>query len=148
MDVKITNNADKFRDALPKQIEQALIAIGMTAESHAKRKCPVDTGRLRNSITYLVSGQGPKTVEYTARERYITKTGKKSKGRKTVNYNYQTGDASGDTSNSVYIGTNVEYAAAIELGTSKMAARPFLKPAATEHSKEYKKLVEMALKGE
>ena len=33
MDVKITNNANKFRNALPEQIEQALIAIGMTAET-------------------------------------------------------------------------------------------------------------------
>lgn len=56
MDVKITNNADKFRDALPKQIEQALIAIGMTAETYAKRDCPVDTGRLRNSITHTYDG--------------------------------------------------------------------------------------------
>lgn len=52
MDVTITNNADKFRDELPKRIEQALIAIGLTAETYAKRDCPVDTGRLRNSISH------------------------------------------------------------------------------------------------
>lgn len=45
-----------------------------------------------------------------------------------------------------YIGTNVEYAPPVELGTSKMAARPYLKPAATEHSAEYKRLMEAALK--
>jgi hypothetical protein len=41
----------------------------------------------------------------------------------------------------------VEYAAFVELGTSRMKARPYLKPAATEHSAEYKSLAEQALKG-
>lgn len=43
---------------------------------------------------------------------------------------------------SAYIGTNVEYAAYVEYGTSKMAARPYLQPAATEHSEEYKAIFE------
>lgn len=54
IDVKITDNSNKFLDALPEQIEQALTAIGLTAESYAKADCPVDTGRLRNSITHAV----------------------------------------------------------------------------------------------
>lgn len=52
MDVTITNNSDEFRKELPNRIEQALIAIGLTAETYAKRDCPVDTGRLRNSISH------------------------------------------------------------------------------------------------
>jgi HK97 gp10 family phage protein len=106
-DVKITDNSGEFLDALPEQIEQALTAIGLTAESYAKRDCPVDTGRLRNSITNAV----------------------------------ETGEQS------VYIGSNVEYAAFVELGTSRMKARPYLRPAATEHTAEYKSLAEQALKG-
>lgn len=107
IDVKITDNSDEFLKALPEQIEQALIAIGLTAESYAKADCPVDTGRLRNSITNAVRSD----------------------------------------EESVYIGSNVEYAAFVELGTSRMKARPYLKPAATEHSAEYKSLAEQALKG-
>lgn len=107
IDVKITDNSGEFLDALPEQIEQALTAIGLTAESYAKQECPVDTGRLRNSITNAV------------------RTGEKA----------------------VYIGSNVEYAAYVELGTSLMKARPYLKPAATEHNAEYKSLAEQALKG-
>lgn len=42
---------------------------------------------------------------------------------------------------SAYIGTNVEYAPYVELGTSRMKARPYLKPAATEHSDEYRSIV-------
>ena len=53
---------------------------------------------------------------------------------------------------SVYIGTMVAkfpkdpYGKYVELGTSKMEAQPFLRPAATEHSSEYKKLMEDAMK--
>lgn len=54
VDVTITDNSGEFLNALPEQIEQALIAIGLTAESYAKDICPVDTGRLRNSITHAV----------------------------------------------------------------------------------------------
>lgn len=71
MNVTITDNSGLVKDALPEQIEKALIAIGMTAETYAKTDCPVDTGRLRNSITHEVRMN----------------------------------------ENSVYIGSNVEYAA-------------------------------------
>lgn len=106
IDVTITDNSDIFLNALPEQIEQALKAIGLTAESYAKDICPVDTGRLRNSITHAVD----------------------------VN------------EKSAYIGSNVEYAAIVELGSSKQRAQPYLTPAATQHSDEYKALAEQALK--
>lgn len=107
IDVKITDNSKEFLNALPTQIERALIAIGMAAETFAKRDCPVDTGRLRNSITHAVE--------------------------------------SGEQA--VYIGTNVEYGKYVELGTSRTKAQPFLGPAATEHSADYKALATEALKG-
>ena len=45
-----------------------------------------------------------------------------------------------------YIGTNVEYAAYVEMGTSKMKAQPYLKPAVVEHTDKYKQIVEQYLK--
>lgn len=54
MEVEFIDNSKEILEALSAQIEQALIAIGMTAESYAKADCPVDTGRLRNSITNAV----------------------------------------------------------------------------------------------
>lgn len=105
INVNLQSNADLFKNALPEQIAQALEVIGLTAERYAKELCPVDTGRLRNSISH-------------ARD-----------------------------DNAAYIGTNVEYAPYVELGTSKMKARPFLRPAATEHSAEYKDIVKSALQG-
>ena len=42
----------------------------------------------------------------------------------------------------VYIGTGVEYAAYVELGTVRTKAQPYLRPAATEHSGVYKRILE------
>lgn len=52
MNVVVESHLGEFKEALETQIEQALIAIGLTAETYAKDGCPVDTGRLRNSITH------------------------------------------------------------------------------------------------
>lgn len=52
MNVVVESHLGEFKEALETQIEQALIAIGLTAETYAKEGCPVDTGRLRNSITH------------------------------------------------------------------------------------------------
>lgn len=46
----------------------------------------------------------------------------------------------------VVVGTNVEYGVYVEYGTKKMAKRPFIKPAATEHSEVYKNIVKDELK--
>ena len=46
------------------------------------------------------------------------------------------------------IGTNVEYAPYVELGTSKNPnPKPFIEPAATNHSDEYRQIVEEILQG-
>lgn len=85
---------------------QALEVIGGMAESYAKAACPVDTGRLRNSITHQ---QESENVEV--------------------------------------IGSNVSYASFVELGTSKMSARPFLRPAAEGHAAEYAAILKSFLGG-
>ena len=102
VDIQFTDNADKALEELQRKMEMALTAIGAAAESHAKDYCPVDTGRLRNSIS-------------------------------------NTHDA-----DSAYIGSNVEYAAYVELGTSRRKAKPYLKPAVTQHTDEYKELAKQA----
>lgn len=53
-------------------------------------------------------------------------------------------DSGGDA---VYIGTNVEYAPYVELGTSRQKAQPFLRPAASEHGAQYRQVLEKALGG-
>lgn len=48
------NNAKLIESAMNKAIAAALEEIGLAAERFAKRACPVDTGRLRNSITHAL----------------------------------------------------------------------------------------------
>ena len=103
VDVNFTNNADDILRLLERGKRNALTAIGATAETYAKQETPVDTGRLRNSISHAVDGEA------------------------------------------VYIGSNVEYAPYVELGTSRAKAHHMLQKAATEHSVEYKRLAEDAV---
>ena len=49
--------------------------------------------------------------------------------------------------NTEVIGTNVEYAPYVELGTVKMSAKPFLRPAAENHSAEYKAVIQSFMGG-
>ena len=118
IEISLTDNSDLIKDALEDQVEQALTAVGITAENNAKREITravydtpesksgyVRTGRLRNSLTHSVAMN----------------------------------------EKAVYIGSNVEYAAYVELGTSRMRARPYLRPAVENYTDEYKNLVKQAL---
>ena len=67
IDVKITDNHDKFIKALQQQLHDAFEEIGQQAVAHAKETVPVDTGNLKNSIDYSVSDDNVKVgtdVEY------------------------------------------------------------------------------------
>lgn len=50
----VADNTDQVIEALGIAMARGLEAIGIQAEGHAKALCPVDTGRLRNSITHVV----------------------------------------------------------------------------------------------
>lgn len=99
------------REAIANAIDRALVAaleeVGLVAEGYAKRACPVDTGRLRNSITHIVD----------------------------------------EGTRHVIIGTNVEYAPYVELGTRHQEKQPFLKPAANDHYSTYKGIFLKHLRG-
>lgn len=111
MDMKIEMEVDNSELIISEKDEaviRALTTIGMLAEGYAKKALTdqkaVDTGRLRNSVSWAI------------------------------------------LDDSVYIGTNVEYAPYVELGTSKMAARPYLRPAVTDHVNKYKAVIRNEMK--
>ena len=134
MKVDYKDNSKEVLAALEKGKRNALTAIGATAETHTKENITadklVDTGRLRNSITYA-------TGDYSGIGTY-TDSNKKSYSDATAR-NTPKDDEVG-------IGTNVEYAAYTELGTQHIAAHHYLKRAVTEHKDEYKKLTVQAIK--
>lgn len=101
------NNAKLIEGAIENQILIALEEIGLLCEGYAKKLCPVDTGRLRNSITHVIS----------------------------------------NNENAVYVGSNVEYARAVEFGTSRQKAQPYLRPAAHDHTSQYQRIVRSKLGG-
>ena len=100
MSVIFTSHCKQALSAEQAARNRALEIIGGKAESYAKKLCPVDTGRLRNSITH---------------QQYDEHT--------------------------EVVGSNVSYAPFVELGTHKQKAQPFLRPAAENHTEEYKRIV-------
>ena len=136
--IEYRDNTEEVLNALEAAIRRGNEAIGMTAERHAKKKCPVDTGRLRNSITYALAGEETHVKSYKANKK---KAGEKE--RKTYTYE---GTADGKKGSGVYIGTNVEYAVFVENGAQGRTAVHFLQDAAANHSDEYKRLMEDSMK--
>lgn len=131
------DNTDEVLSKMEKAIERGLEAIGMTAEGHAKKKITqakaVDTGRLRNSITFAVSGKSANISSYSG-----------DHGEEGGTYS---GTAPNDKEKAVYIGTGVEYAIGIETGSHRKAGGVhFLQDAATGHTDEYKRLMEDSMK--
>lgn len=132
IDIQITDNSGEILRELENKKAAALEAVGISAEAFAKLySIPVRTGRLRNSISHAVKGDD------------------------------------------VYIGSNLYYAPFVELGTGIHASdgqgrkspwayqdskgvwhntigikpRHMLKKAASEHTEEYKRIIENQMKG-
>ena len=131
-DFHIENNADLTREAFEACIKRALDAIGQQAEGYAKesitRAGAVDTGRLRNSVAYS-------THEKFGSHDYTDNSGEN-------HYADTIGQAE---ENTVYIGTNVEYAPYIEYGHGSYAGVHFLKDAAGNHTDEYKDIIKQSM---
>ena len=148
MEVKFTDNSDEVLALLKAAAERAMERCGLQAEGYAKDLCPVDTGLLRNSITFAVAGEAPQIKTYRA-----------DKGDKKGSYS---GTAPQSPEHAVYIGTNVEHASYVECGTGAkntpggrpgswgyidaegkahhtngQRAQPYLKPAVANHKQTY-----------
>ena len=137
------DNTDEVIAALKRAKKRGLETIGLVAEGHAKKKLTKEvytgdkpyklTGRLRNSITFAVSGEQANIQSYSG-----------DHGEAGGSYS---GSAPDDKDMAVYIGTGVEYAAGIETGSHRRAGGVhFLQDAAANHSDEYKRLMEDSMK--
>jgi len=73
--VDVKDYSKDVKSAYEQARERSLEIIGLTAEKYAKEITPVDTGRLRNSITHNVDGKEVyvgTNVEYAPHVEYGT----------------------------------------------------------------------------
>lgn len=142
MQFSVVDNTSLVMAATDEQIIKALIAIGAKVETHAKADyVPVDTGRLKNSITFALAG-GPANIS-SYRPDATVENDKQSRP-----YSGMAPSDPGGQPRSVYVGSNVEYAEIVENGTSGRAGKHYLRNAVVNHMEEYKNLAERALKGQ
>lgn len=101
--------------AVDAAIARGLEICGGKAESYAKQLCPVGTPE----STGIPGYKGGTLRRSITHQRLDART--------------------------EIIGSNVKYAPYVELGTVKMKARPFLRPAAENHAAEYTKILQAEL---
>lgn len=119
IEVNVTSNRDLIEQASAEAIARALEAIGLQAEGYAKDE---------------LSKPKPHS-DGTTRPNVDT-----GRLRNSITHSYDSFEQK------AYVGTNLSYAAYVEMGTSKSKAYPYLKPAIVNHIDEYKQMVEYFLK--
>lgn len=156
------DNTENIKESVQENILKGLDAAGMQAASIAKRELQeepsrIDTGLLRNSITWAVSGKPAAIKGYHASKgsnRYIRGKHKgerrsaSAKNAGAVGVGFYTGIAPDEGKDKPYvmIGTNVEYALYVHEGTSRMKANRFLKKAIDENQAELIRIVAKELR--
>lgn len=139
IEIEIKGNPLEFKAEIETALPTILQAVGTVAEGYAKEDCPVDTGLLRNSITYCIGGETPAIMQYKADN---PKPGQPSSG----SYN---GKMPADNQNnfSVYIGSNVKYAQDVEMRdiSHRVGKAHFLRDAVQNHREEYKNIIETGI---
>ena len=129
--IEMKDNSREVLEALAIQIQVGMKSIGQEAERYAKGNCPVDSGRLRNSITWTTTGE---------QGQANTSPGEPAQAK---DYHVKAKPELG----TVYIGTNVDYAPYVEYRSVKHLSGKahFLRDAATAHEEHYKELLRSAL---
>ena len=119
---KYKDNTNKVHDAIIKLAQEKLKTAALIVERSAKQMAPVKTGTLKRSILSNWSGAvGSRKVVWPEEKRKVGNTIVHIKAGKT--------EAPVPHGLKAVVGTNIEYGAAIEGGTPRMAAQPYLRPA-------------------
>lgn len=140
MSVRFTDNSAQFLRELDQRVPKILETIGLKAEGYAKKLCPVGTPESTG-----IAGYRGGTL------------------RNSIAHRVENGDT-------LALGSNVEYAPYVELGTGPhfdpppeweqfttergsgvgrayVKPRPYIRPAIEEHRDEYERIAERELKG-
>lgn len=114
-DVEWIDHSGDVKKAINEAMKRALDICGGKAETYAKQLAPVGTPE----STGIPGYHGGTLRNSITHEQWDEKT--------------------------EVIGSTVKYAPYVELGTYKMKARPFLRPAAEGHTAEYRQVIESEL---
>lgn len=142
VEVKVKSNVDTFKKNVVDKMPTILKEIGRAAEGYAKKDSPVDTGLLRNSLTFAISGEAPDITAYAADkedEQGVIRTGE---------YKGVTDAESRQDCYSVIVGSNVVYAPKQELNDAyhhTVGKAHFIRDALQDHREEYKDIIEAAI---
>lgn len=144
---KFTDNTDEAKKAMDEAIIKALTAIGMFIESEAKEELGndpirIDTGLLRNSITWGITDKPVNSGEYMSNKKHRV-SGSPVTPMKIGTY---VGTMPHEKEKAVYIGTNVEYAVDVHEGTIKMTPNRFLKNAVTKNEEQIRNYIRKNIK--
>lgn len=136
-EVQINYNDDELFRSLSFLKEKALTMVGMEAEGDAKIEIEsdprrVDTGRLRNSITWATTKEHSEVEPTQDSEDASSSDGL---------------DTSQAEEDAVVIGTNVEYAYEIHEGRKGLDPNRFLRNAVERNMKKYRTIIDETLKG-
>lgn len=137
-EVQINYNDDELLESLSFLKEKALTMVGTEAEGDAKIEIEsdprrVDTGRLRNSITWA-------TTKEHSEPKYEGGEGEEVDPDSGVTSAQAEEDA-------VVIGTNVEYAYEIHEGRKGLDPNRFLRNAVERNMEKYRTIIDETLKG-
>ncbi len=114
-DVTFTSHKEEAIKAVSEAMARALEICGGKAETYAKELAPVGTPE----STGIPGYHGGTLRNSITHEQWDEKT--------------------------EVIGSTVDYSKFVELGTYKMKARPFMRPAAENHRQEYSQVIEREL---
>lgn len=116
MTMTSSGNTDKAMEMLMRFAKQAMRKCGENAKTYAQKKLTndehVDTGYLKNSIVWAISGEEVDTK--TVKADKFAKYGEWSKELRTHTYEGTLPAPVSDTYIMLYLGTKCEYAASIE----------------------------------
>lgn len=141
--IRIDDHSAEYLKDVSNALDAALEAVGTHLEGEAKEELEnsprrIDTGLLRNSITYALDGESAGTSSYEAdREN--------AKGVKERGTYSGTAPKEKGKDRSVIVGTNVEYALYVHEGTSKMAPNRFLKNAVDRNKEQITDYIKKSL---
>lgn len=150
--VSLSDNSKIFENAMDEDIITALEAIGLQAVGDCQLELEnaprrIDTGLLRNSIAYAISGGEAKVGGTQGQDYQSNATDKTGKPIEVKSGRYRGRVPKEREGAAAYVGTNVEYAPYVEYGTQHMDPNHFIQNGITKNVETYKKMLKKVLKG-